>query len=74
MFFSHSYFVIAIIVVSLVDKRAGFSNPEVVGSNPGSFIFFIFFYFFFFFLITKNIVNVDAENVSILFSCACIMF
>ena len=28
---------------SLVDKRAGFTNPEVVGSNPGSVIFFIFF-------------------------------
>ena len=25
---------------SLVDKRAGFSNPDVVGSNPGSVIFF----------------------------------
>ena len=41
--FSHSYFVIAIIVFSLVDKRAGFSNPEVVGSNPGSVIFFLLF-------------------------------
>ena len=42
----HSYFVIAIIVFSLVDKGADFSNLEVVGSNPGSVIFFIFFYFF----------------------------
>ena len=32
---SQSYFVIAIIVFSLVDKRAGFSNAEVMGSNPG---------------------------------------
>ena len=40
-------FVIAIIVFSLVDKSAGFSNPEVVGSNPGSVNFFIFFFTFF---------------------------
>ena len=29
---------------SLVDKRAGFSNPAVVGSNPGSVIFFFHFF------------------------------
>ena len=40
-----SYFVILVIVFGLVDKRAGFSNPEVVGSNPGSVIFFFFFFF-----------------------------
>ena len=28
---------------SLVDKRAGFSNPVIVGSNPGSVSFFPFF-------------------------------
>ena len=39
-------FVIPIIVFSLVDKRAGFSNPKVVGSNPGSVTFFFFFTFF----------------------------
>ena len=32
---------------SLVDKRAGFSNPEVVGSNPGSVNFlYIFLHIF----------------------------
>ena len=41
----HLYFVIAIIVFSLVDKRAEFSNPEVVGSNPGLVIFFFFIFF-----------------------------
>ena len=47
---------IAIIVFSLVDKRAGFSNPEVVGSNPGSVIFFfIIFFFFFFFKYTESV-------------------
>ena len=32
---------------SLVDKRADFSNPEVVGSNPGSVNFLYFFFNFF---------------------------
>ena len=39
-------FVIAIIVFSLVDERAGFSYPEVVGFNPGSVDFFLLFSFF----------------------------
>ena len=33
--------------VSLVDKRAGFFNWEVVGSNPGSVKFFSFSFSFF---------------------------
>ena len=28
----------------MVDKRAGFYTPEVVGSNPGSGIFYYFFF------------------------------
>ena len=52
---------IAIIVFSLVDKRAGFSNPEVVGSNPCSVKFFFFFLLFFFF---KYIENVLGSNIA----------
>ena len=39
----------SIIVFSLVDKRAGFSNPEFVGSYPDSAkkTFFVLFLFFF---------------------------
>ena len=44
---------IPIIVFSLVDKRVGFSNPEVVDSHPGSVKKNIFFSFFFFFFLNK---------------------
>ena len=33
------------VVFSLVDKRAGFSNPEFVGSNHGSVNFFYYYFF-----------------------------
>ena len=48
LLFAYSYFVIPTIVLSLVDKRAGFfSNPEVVGSNLGSVNYFFLLLFFF---------------------------
>ena len=46
---------------SLVDKRAGFSNTEVVGPNPGSGIFFYFFVLFFKYM---NIESVLGSNIA----------